>query len=385
MPRQSTLKKIKKGKNTYWYATIRRKERLFGNVKTTSRAQAQELFALALAQRSEPTPITSSRRVTTVAQLYDDYIDWVEANLSDDSLRCKTSNLPMFCQWTPTGSRQAIKDMPVTAVTVDHLIEYIEARQDDNEDLAAKTLWHYINDVKAMWNWGGGRNRKRPIAGHMPKSHDPFCDVQRPTPDQINLTADSLPTDEEVDQLIRRAKYEGFQPILKTIHLTGARPGEMCNAKVKHFQPNTKTMIFYHHKNDERRTGEKATPRVVALSEAALALVQEGCDSKKPDDPIFNGPMGAAWTRDRLGKKFREARKALGVRPHIRLYSFRHLYCSEALQNGFSIHQVAAAVGTSPDMIAKTYGHFYVKDLVTMADEMDACRSRRKAAKKKSP
>lgn len=383
MARPSVLKKMKQGKYTYWGARIRGERHLFGNVKSTSRAQAQEAFAAALAGKPEPKPVATSSTITNVARLYDDYIGWVRTNLSADSLRCKRSNLKTFCQWKPAGSRQPIKNLAVSAVTVDHLIEYLEHRQEE-DDSAPKTLWHYVTDVKAMWNWGAGRNPDHPVASHMPETHDPFRRLKRPTPGQKNLTADSLPTDAEVDQLIRNSKFEGFQPILKALHQTGARPGELCGAKVRDFDPDNRSIILYRHKNDGRRH-ENATPRVVPLSGNAFKLIQGGCEGKKPDEPIFTGPLGAAWTRDRLGKKFREVRRQLeaSVREHITLYWFRHLWISEALRNGCPIATVAAAAGTSAAMIQKTYGHFFVADLVTVANLLETTRSKRKAASRK--
>ena len=387
MAKPSTLKKKKRGKNTYWFARIRGKDCLFGNVKTTSRPEAEEAFGAALAgaigwaaelagihvAKSPP-----SGPVTTVAQLYDDYLKRIKKTVTKKTADNKRCILKQWCQWTPGGSRLAIKDLPVTAVTRDHLLEYLDSRAED--DKLPKTLWHDVSEVKAMWNWGAGRNPDGPLAGYMPETHDPFRTVKKPTPDQRNLTADSLPTDEEVDHLLRNCKHEGFQPILKTIHQTGARPGELCNAKVRDFQPDTRTIVLYHHKNDGRRTGAKATPRVVPLSKAAFALVKEGCDGKSPDDPIFTGPMGAAWTPDRLGKKYHQmhTRLAADVREHITMYWLRHLWISEALRNGIPIATVAAAAGTSIKMIQQTYGHFYVADLVASADKVESARSARK-------
>ena len=383
MAKPSTLKKKKRGKNTYWFARIRGTDHLFGNAKTTSRIEAQQRFAAALGA-TDVTPVRSPAPAaagSNVAKLYDDYMEWAEKRHSADNIRTTRNRLDLFCGWLPDGSRRAIHKMPVMDVTVDHLLSYMDFRREN--DSGPGGVWHDVTDVKKLWNWGAGRNRYRPIASHMPLTHDPFRPVTKPTPDQKNMSAAALPTDQEIDQLLRRLKGAGAQPILDALHQTGARPSEMCKAKVRDFQPTNSTMVLYEHKNDGRRTGTTAKPRIIPLSSSLQSLIAQHCKGKALDEPIFTGPRGGVWTTNRLGLKFRQAREALGVREHITLYSFRDLWISEALRGGFAIANVADAAGTSVEMIEKTYGHFYTEDMVAMADAMAESRERRKKATRK--
>ena len=381
MPRSSALLKKKIGKHTYWKSQISGKSYTFGNVSTVSKVEALTAFAAALAEVKEnengaraERPKAKKLGKSNVAKLHDDYLAWVEANQSKKSGENKKSILGAFCRFKAEGSRRSMKHFSVNAVTADHLYEFLDFRREC--DLAPKTIWHDITTVKACWNWGAGRNSDRPSAGHMPETHDPFRRVKRPTVDQKNMTADSLLSDEEVSRLFQaveahRTDSVYYLPILMTLHLTGARPGELCGALVKDFQSHDNTIVLYRHKNDGRRTGDRAKPRVVPLSPTARKVVAARCEGQSPNAPIFRGALGAAWAPDTLARKFRTYRKRLKIRDHLTTYSFRDLWISKALSAGMPIASVASAAGTSIKMIEKTYGHFYAKDLVKIATTVE--------------
>jgi len=375
MARPSVLRKKKIGKHTYWQAQIAGSPRTFGNVKTTSRLEAQRAFTAALGgtappARNKPRKVSESN----VAKLFDDYLDWVRPNQTAESFTNKQSAIKQFCRFKPEGSKRAIKRFSVVEVTADHLYEFLDFRRDC--DISPGMIRCDIKYVKAMWNWGAGRNSDHPVAGHMPQTHDPFRGVKRPTVGQKNMTADSLLSDEEVDRLFQAVEAHPSDsvfclPILKTIHLTGARPSELCGALVKDFQPHNATIVLYKHKNDERRTGDRAKPRVVPLSPTARDLVAAGCEGKGPNGHIFHGSRGAPWISNRLQRKFRAYRNRLDIRDHLTTYSFRDLWISTALSAGTPIASVASAAGTSVEMIEQTYGHFYSRDLVEIATTVE--------------
>ena len=63
--------------------------------------------------------------------------------------------------------------------------------------------------------------------------------------------------------------------------LTGARGGELADAKVSQFDARTASMTFVG------KTRLKVEPRTVPISVAAVALFKRLADGKKPEDLLF--------------------------------------------------------------------------------------------------
>jgi integrase len=86
--------------------------------------------------------------------------------------------------------------------------------------------------------------------------------------------------------------------------------------------------------------------------------VRKLCEGRRSDEPIFTDPKGRPWDRHRLDLRFKQVRERAEVRADITIYSFRHLWISEALMAGIDPATVAKMAGTSIAMIEKVYGHY---------------------------
>jgi integrase len=204
-------------------------------------------------------------------------------------------------------------------------------------------------------------------------------------------------TAKEVTWFLGKGEAYGVGDVLRVLHATGARPGELCSALVSDFVSSAKQLRLLHWKNG-RKTGMS---RRIPLSEEATAIVVRLCRRRKGDEPIFTGPDGAAWTPNRLQKIFRKIRegkwrgltdggqfeqltqkqallriKKTAQRESLTLYDFRHLWISDALQQGVPVATIATMAGTSIKMVEKTYGHFRSDDLGAVASMIEKRRQR---------
>ena len=129
--------------------------------------------------------------------------------------------------------------------------------------------------------------------------------------------------------------------------LTGARPGELANASVQHFDREQGTLAL------EGKTGH----RIVTLSSAAVAFFTEQTKNKIGNAPILATELGQRWNKDSWKKPFRTAVLAARLPPTVVMYSLRHTAISEFIANGADSFIVARLAGTSTAMIDKHYGH----------------------------
>jgi integrase len=253
---------------------------------------------------------------------------------------------------------------------------------------AGWTSWNYCVAIKAAWNWAHreGLIQDNPLSRY-PNPPQPKADVSEAT----------LITEAEVEWFLDKSEPYGARPILEVLHATGARPGELCSAKVGDYTKKSKQLRLLNWKNG-RKTN---VARIIPLPTDAAAMVAKLCDGKKGDDPIFTGPNKAPWNPNRLQKIWRKIRegkwralkgknfeqiskdeaakrqKKTAQREMLSLYDFRHLWISDALQQGVPIAQIAKLAGTSIKMIERTYGHFRNDDLNKIANQIADRRKRK--------
>jgi integrase len=94
------------------------------------------------------------------------------------------------------------------------------------------------------------------------------------------------------------------------------------------------------------------------------------------DAPIFPTRTGTASDRRKIAQRFATVRRSAGVRETITIYSFRHLWISEALMAGVDVMLIARMAGTSVRMIETVYGHWRTQSFTDAQARLDAARRR---------
>ncbi len=149
----------------------------------------------------------------------------------------------------------------------------------------------------------------------------------------------------------RKALFEAcpadLAALVKAMLLTGARPGELANATLTHFQRDQRTLAL------EGKTGH----RVVTLSSTAFEFFEDCAKGKIGNAPLLTTEFGQRWNKDSWKKPFKAAVEAAKLPPDVVMYSLRHTAISEMIAGGIDSFIVAQLAGTSTEMIDKHYGH----------------------------
>jgi site-specific recombinase XerD len=95
----------------------------------------------------------------------------------------------------------------------------------------------------------------------------------------------------------------------------------------------------------------------VPLSTPALTLFKRLAESKLPAARLLVRDDGKPWAHSDWDELVRDAAKAAGLPDKTCLYTLRHSFITQAIQDGLSILDVARLVGTSVMMVEKHYGH----------------------------
>lgn len=164
---------------------------------------------------------------------------------------------------------------------------------------------------------------------------------------------DLLLTSEEVQSLLD-VTTGAFHTLLKAAVLTGARLGELKNAKVQDLKDGRITL------------SGKCGPRNIPLRSDALEFFTNLVTGQPTDAPLLPSADGRAWKMGQRSRLMEKTVRASGVDSAAVFYSIRHFWLSSAVRDGLPILAVAQYAGTSVSMIEKHYGKFQPDNMQTM-------------------
>jgi integrase len=130
-----------------------------------------------------------------------------------------------------------------------------------------------------------------------------------------------------------------FRAILTALRETGARPGELCSARVEDYREGR--IVLAEHKTDRHRK-----ERVIYLT-ASLRAEVEALIGSRTGGPIWRNSRGVAWTPNAILCRFKHLRKKLELGPGCFPYALRHRFASGAINDA----------DANPAMVARLLGH----------------------------
>ena len=167
-----------------------------------------------------------------------------------------------------------------------------------------------------------------------------------------------------------------FRVVLTVLLETGARPGELCVARIEHVKDGA--IVLPEHKTDE--DGED---RIIYLSTAARALVEQSVAGRS-EGPIFLNSRKQPWTPDTLYCRFKRLRKKLGLGDGVFPYATRHTFASAAInKSNMNAALVARQLGhKGMEVLLK---HYLRENPEAMREALDLTRKREGHASEEGP
>jgi integrase len=153
-------------------------------------------------------------------------------------------------------------------------------------------------------------------------------------------------TDEEVARLVESTADAATANLIKGAYLTGARYGELAEARVSHFDARTKTL---------RVNVGKTGTRTIILQTSAADFLKTLTTGRTPQAFLFVRSDASRWKRSDQTRPIKDALRKAVLPPEGSLYALRHTYVSHAIEGGVPLNVIADNCGTSVRMIEKTY------------------------------
>ncbi len=201
---------------------------------------------------------------------------------------------------------------------------------------------------------------------------------------KLTISVKETLTTEEIRALIdlpcparcEKYQFQKFSLFLRVLAETGCRPGELAKTTKDSFRPDRLIL-------NETKTGN---PRSVPISEdlyseARRMPVEEfiissgsylGNGGNNSSQVIVESNRGYIFTTStkRLysdhswDHAFKKRLRILGInRPGITIYSLRHSFATECRRQKMELDMLSQIMGSSVEMIAKTYSHLDLRDL----------------------
>lgn len=153
-------------------------------------------------------------------------------------------------------------------------------------------------------------------------------------------------TEEEVRRLVDSAPDKATKNLLTGAFLTGARYGELIEARVSHFDERAQTL---------RVNVGKTGARTIILQSSASKFMSDLVVDRASGEFLFVRINGSRWKRSDQTRPIKEALVKAGLPEEGSIYALRHTYISQAIEGGVPLNIIAENCGTSVRMIEKTY------------------------------
>lgn len=302
-----------------WYVQIGKRQINLGRDKKLAWEKYHELMA----QRESLTGL-----LTTVAQLFDVYLEWCSTRRSEGTYKNNRLYLRSFIDCV--GTRLTISKLRPL-----HITKWM----DTHPDWSDTTRNDAISIAQRPFNWGvrQGRVEKNPIAHLEDKPPRRRREV--------------VYSQDEWNSIIGCIRDSGFRDLMEFMWETGCRPQEARQLEARHVDLKNGVAVFPPSESKGKRH-----PRVLFLNETALKILKRVCQSQ-PKGAVFRNTRGNAWTKDAMKCRLSRIRDKLGL-PVVCAYGIRHSFATEGLKNGVDSISLAALMGHSDvSMIARTYQH----------------------------
>ncbi|MCA9103016.1 MAG: site-specific integrase [Planctomycetales bacterium] len=263
----------------------------------------------------------------TVAQLMDDFLDWVEHNRASSTYEWYKRFLTPFHQHIGSTFR-------VANLKPFHIQAWVKA---DYRKAKNNTRRNAIRAVERSMNWAvqSGYITANPIKG-----------MEKPRQE----SRETVITEAQYRKALELTSDDGdVRDFLTFLWETGARAEEVPVIEAKHVDGDTITLP----KKDSKG---KRYNRVIFLNDTAQATVKKLIE-RHPKGAIFRNGKGKPWNKNSIRCRFRILKRELGM-PDLCATVFRHTWATDALTNGMDTTTASILMGhRDPATLARNYQH----------------------------
>ena len=278
------------------------------------------------APAQSPAPVVIGADDPCVAELLDQFLDWMAKNRKPRTYQTYKVRLQFFL------TSMVEPSLPLSRLKPYHVTRFVEQHPNWSPTMRRGCM----QAVQSALNWAV---REGLI------SQSPIAKLQKPSSGR----RDNPVSEPDHRAILAATKSERFRDLLTLAWETGARPQELIRAEARHFDRKLSAMIL----PPEEAKGNQW--RAVYLSPTAFELVQSLCQ-RHPAGPLLRNENGEPWHVWAVSCAFGRVKKKIGKR--FCLYDYRHGWATAALERGIDPVTVSVLMGhRDPSMLCRVYQH----------------------------
>lgn len=153
----------------------------------------------------------------------------------------------------------------------------------------------------------------------------------------------------EVKRIFKAISNRKHQALLQTVYAAGLRVSEVVNLKLSDIDSDRMTITV--------RQGKGKKDREVMLSEKLLALLRKYVKEYSPEEFLFTGQNGGAYSTRSVQQVMKRAVKAAGIKKDATVHTLRHSFATHLLEQGTDLRYIQEFLGHKSIQTTQIYTH----------------------------
>lgn len=345
MPRQSQGPRYYPSK-AGWFANIGgRRIRLVTGKKDETKSRAWELFREELELYNDANLGQLSPTYVVFNEFYTYLLERVDPHpISPNTARWMMRFLESFLGY--------FGDLPIREINTGHVERWWVLAKKDGSNWGQTTRRMATSTVRQAMDWAVRNN-------YLKSNQLRGLKVSRNSSVRSSNISD-ITEDEffQVVQLLTRWRNKSAAYICAFLWGTGARPGEILQAKRGEWSERDCAIIIQSEGAEGRyKNRRKFSRRVVYVPDHLADLARLLNTNRK--NFWFPNQNGKPYTANGFYMRLKRVTEKLGLRDTIVPYSFRHAFVTRWIKSGKDIATLAELLDTSPTMIQTHYSHLF--------------------------
>lgn len=271
----------------------------------------------------------------SLAQLIDQYLIWLSASKSKDTVAGFKTGLRRFSRWM---KKSELELFSLTPVNIGKYYQYL-----NEEKLSRRTQSVYVCALRNFWQW-------------ISKQTDVPFDVDMiPVITVDRNSIKEVASQEDYKKII--SVFDDFFPkdnrdraLIAFLYATGVRVSEMINLELRDFDCENKCALVktFKRKNHYRRvywTAEEHQFIHAWFSVRDKLLSKMNVNSTALFFSITTNNYGSHLDRTSVARIVRNARKRAGISRQITAHSFRHGFATRAVKRDANMRYLQEMMG----------------------------------------
>jgi len=192
------------------------------------------------------------------------------------------------------------------------------------------------------------------------KGQRKFYFIDRPRKDII--LPDVLNID-EITAMIKTADNIKHKLIIMFAYASGLRLGEVVRLKL--------TDIDRQRMQVRVEQGKGRKDRYTKLSEKILPVLDKYLEEYKPEELIFNGEKGKAYSERSVQEVVKSIAIKAGIAQKVTPKTLRHTFATHSLENGIDLRYIQSMMGHASSKTTEIYTHITTKGFENIKSPMD--------------